>query len=359
MSKKYIEPVCHCVLFFSLCWMACNANAQTAGPQRKNIQTDLAQIQQLQREQFGNDNQTTTVDVPNNQDLDQSWGNNLGNQSNDADLLNQRAKSNQQYVAKQSESLSKTAFDSMVNELLPLTPNQIRRLKNMFAASQEASASPPGMPPRPVATSQFVNLAPGSTPPVVRLAQGFVSSVMFIDSTGAPWPIAAFDIGDPNSFNIQWNKKDNMLMIQAKRQYVYGNLAVRLEGLATPVMITLVPGQKAVDYRVDMRVEGIGPDATYVPNGQGIPHVQNDQLLRVLDGVTPDGATILDVSGGTAKAWSIGDKMFLRTKYTLLSPSWLSTLSSADGTNAYELYRSPLILASAHGKVIKLKIKGY
>ena len=43
---------------------------------------------------------------------------------------------------------------------------------------------------------------PGATPPAIRLAQGYVSSLVFVDSTGAPWPIASFDIGDPKG--CQW-----------------------------------------------------------------------------------------------------------------------------------------------------------
>ncbi len=157
--------------------------------------------------------------------------------------------------------ISQSAFNSMVNTALPMTPDQIHRLKQLFTATQYAQAAPPGIPPRPVATSQIVNLAPGATPPVIRLAQGFVTSLVFIDSTGAPWPIDSYSIGDPQRFNIQWNKTDNTLMIQALSLYNYGNLAVRLKGLVTPVMLTLIPGQKDIDYRVDLRIQGLGPNA--------------------------------------------------------------------------------------------------
>ena len=57
-------------------------------------------------------------------------------------------------------------------------------------------------------------------------------------------------------------------------------------------------------------------------------------------------------------AWQMADVMYIRTRYTLLSPSWISTLSSADGTHVYKMPVTPLILVSAHGKVIKLKVKG-
>lgn len=331
------------------------SNAYNSNIIAQATQQQLQQIRALQQQTLGQQNP--------NANPNQNIGQNKVNAADpyihvkDSQLLNEHPQ--QQKMVAAHSNLSESAFRDMANELLPLTPGQIHRLKQMFSASKAAASAPAGVPPRPVATSQFVNLSPGSTPPVVRLAQGFVTSLMFLDSTGAPWPIAAYDIGDPESFNIQWNKKDNMLMIQSKRQYLFGNMAVRLRGLNTPVMLTLIPGQKAVDYRVDMRVEGIGPKARYLPSGAGLPAHGSNELLRVLDGAAPTGGSLLHIFGGNAKAWAVGDRLYVRTRYTVLSPSWLSTLSSADGMNAYVMYKTPLILASAHGKVIKLKVKGY
>jgi len=250
------------------------------------------------------------------------------------------------------------AFNTMVQGQLPMTPEQIQRLRELFNQTQFAAASTPGTPPRPTATSQLVNLAPGSTPPVIRLAQGFVSSLVFIDSTGAPWPIANYDIGNPSAFNIQWNKSDNTLMIQATTLYTYGNLAVRLQGLNTPVMLTLVPGQRAVDYRVDLRIQGTGPNAIPVPV-TGLPSAANPELLGVLDGVPPTGSTEVRVScGGGVQAWLRGDQLFVRTRYTIISPGWIATMTSADGTKAYQMGKAPLLLAAENGKIVQVKIEG-
>lgn len=252
---------------------------------------------------------------------------------------------------------SQGAFNSMVNTALPMTPDQIHRLKQLFTATQYAQAAPAGTPPRPVATSQMVNLAPGATPPVIRLAQGFVTSLVFIDSTGAPWPIEAYSIGDPSRFNIQWNKTDNTLMIQAMSLYNYGNLAVRLKGLVTPVMLTLIPGQKDVDYRVDLRVQGLGPNAQPLI-GEVLPNSTNPILLGVLDGIPPPGSKELSVCGTDIQAWLLGNKLYLRSHFTILSPAWLATLSSADGTKAYEMQKTPMLLISLHGKAVPVKIEG-
>lgn len=257
-----------------------------------------------------------------------------------------------------SDIVDALAFEGVAKDMFPLNPEQIIKLKQLYHTNEYAQQSPAGTPPKPTATSQFVNLSPGSTPPVIRLSQGFVSSLVFLDSTGAPWPIRAYDLGDPAAFNIQWDKTGNTLMIQATKLYTYGNLAVRLRGLNTPVMLTLIPGQKAVDYRVDLRIQGLGPHATSMPTEEGIPPAANDVLLHVLDGVPPAGSSRLTVSGGEARAWLLNDKMYIRTNLTILSPGWLGSMTSADGTHAYEMQKSPVLLVSWHGKVMQLKVEG-
>jgi len=271
---------------------------------------------------------------------------------------NSGSANNQVISQNDTEVIDNKSFKDMARSLYPLTPEQIVKLKQIYHTSEYAQASTAGTPPKPTATSQFVNLSPGSTPPVIRLSQGFVSSLVFLDSTGAPWPISAYDLGDPSAFNIQWDKTSNTLMIQALKLYNYGNLAVRLRGLNTPVMLTLIPGQKAVDYRVDLRVQGYGPNAKSMPMEEGIPPSASDLLLHVLDGVPPPGSQRLVVSGGDARAWLSNEKMYVRTNLTVLSPGWIGSMTSADGMHAYEMQKSPVLLVSWHGKVMQLKVEG-
>jgi intracellular multiplication protein IcmK len=251
------------------------------------------------------------------------------------------------------------AFEGAVQGMLPMTPEQIHRLRQIYDAQQFAAAAAAGTPPRPTATSVYVNMSPGATPPVIRLADGFVTSMVFLDATGAPWPIEALDIGNPQVFNIQWDKKSNILMIQANTLYTYGNLAIRLRGLNTPVMLTLIPGQEIVDYRVDITVPGYGPEAKPLPIDTGLPPTETPLLLQVLDGIPPQGSKALTVMDELGQAWVLGEKMYLRTPYTLLSPGWLATMSSADGTNAYELQKAPMVLMAKNGKMMHVKIEGF
>lgn len=251
------------------------------------------------------------------------------------------------------------AFSGVVNQMLPMTPEQITRLRGLFNETQRAAVATPGVPAKPVTNSVLVNLSPQAAPPIVRLGAGFISSVVFIDSTGQPWPIEAYSIGDPIAFNIQWDKKSNDLLIQSLSFYKRSNLAVILKGLNTPVMLTLISGQEAIDYRVDLRIPGMGPNAFFLQSG--LPDVANPILLDVLNGIPPKGSKTLTVSGGDCQAWLLKDKLYLRTRLDVISPAWKAIMSSVDGTHAYELQPSPVVLTLQHGKdkTLTLTLEGF
>jgi intracellular multiplication protein IcmK len=255
-------------------------------------------------------------------------------------------------------TLNKHAFGSMTQTMLPMTPEQIKRLKQLFDRTQAAAATTPGIPPRPTISSQYVKLEPGATPCVIRLAQGYVTTLAFLDATGQPWPVDNYDIGNPQSFNIQWDKKSNLLMVQATSLYNVGNLAVQLRGLATPVMVTLISGQKAVDYRIDLRIPENGPNAKTLL-GRNLPASADPTLLNILEGIAPQKSTSLKISGGPAQAWYGNGHLYLRTRLTLISPAWIASMSSPDGMKAYEMPKTPLILGFADGEAIQLKVEGF
>jgi intracellular multiplication protein IcmK len=259
----------------------------------------------------------------------------------------------------QPVSDNEAAFNMMMQQNMPLTPQQVIRLRQLIDSSQRAAAIPPTVPPKPVSSTLIINLAPGATPPAIRLAQSYVSSVVFVDSTGAPWPIAAYDIGDPKATNIQWDGKSNILLIQAVTPYSAGNLVIRLQGLQTPITLELISGQRVVDYRTDIHVPGIGPNSSDLPTGTGLPESANQLLLSVLDGVAPPGSKVLNVRGGDCQAWLLGDKMYLRTRFTVLSPGWVGKMSSPDGMYAYEIQRTSSVLISQYGNPVELKIEGF
>ncbi len=254
---------------------------------------------------------------------------------------------------------STAAFNTMIQQNIPLAPQQVVQLRQQIDQSQRAAAITPNIPPKPVSTTLMINLAPGTTPPAVRLAQGYVSSLVFIDSTGTPWPIASFDIGNPKAVNIQWDGKSNILLLQAVSPYSDGDIVIRLVGLATPITLELVAGQRVVDYRVDLHISGIGPNTKELPVGTALPNSASQLLLGVLDGIAPAGSKLLTVRGADAQAWLLGERMYLRTRLTVLSPGWMGKMTSPDGMQSYELPKTSSVLVSKYGEPAELKVEGF
>ncbi len=256
------------------------------------------------------------------------------------------------------KALKESAFVDMSSTLLPLSTDQINRLHALFNETQRASAQSPGVPPLPTSSSLLIDLAPGTVPPIIRLGTGYVSSVVFLDASGAPWPIQAYDIGNPTAYNVQWDKKSNILMIQSENLFKRANMIVLLKGLNTPISLTLVSGQKAIDYRVDLRVPGLGPNAkvTYA----SMPTSASSSLIKILDGIPPAGSRTLKVEGGEASAWLVGDYVLLRTRMTVLSPAWIATMAGPDSSvHAYQLPKAAIVLATMNGRMVQLRIKGF
>lgn len=305
--------------------------------------------------------------------------------SNVDNLISQMAKQRASTAAskgvRQEDGLAlrDQAFWTMKQDLFPLDPHQIHDLRDEFNEQQRAKTSYQGrIPPKPTSSSIVVDLSPGATSPVIRLAAGFVTSLVFVDSTGAPWPIRAYDIGDPKAFNIQWeteasdkSKKgldpaatmSNVMLIQAMSMYKEGNMAVMLLGMNTPIMLTLIPGQREVDYRVDLRLPRHGPLAQPTLNENesiaGVTQQYEGDLLKVLNRIAPADSKTLPIDGGPAEAWLKDDLLYIRTSMTVISPSWLSKMSSSDGmTHVYVMPATSVLLALDHGKTFHLSVKG-
>ena len=83
-------------------------------------------------------------------------------------------------------------------------------------------------------------------------------------------------------------------------------------------------------------------------------------LPGMLQGVPPADATPLDVEGVSPdgiRAWRLGRNVYLRTRYTLLSPEW--TASEAEGgTTVYAVPSTPVVLLSVNGRTVSALLSG-
>ena len=251
-------------------------------------------------------------------------------------------------------------FNEVLESALVLNPGQIREVRKQANTRMRAAQELPQTPPKQVTSLITASPSPGSTSPVLRLYPGYASSVMVTDSTGAPWPIENYTIGHKDNFEVKRldGVNGSILSVVPLQYYANSNLVLVLKGLASPITISFIAGQKEVDLRADVRVQAKGPNAQLSVGG--LPQSTNTQLLSVLEGVPPAEAKQLKVSVPEAQAWmGKNGRLYLRTSLPVISPSWLGSVRSSDGASAYEMMPSTSLLVMKDGQIKQVGVEGW
>lgn len=255
------------------------------------------------------------------------------------------------------------AYDRVKDSMAPLTPAQIREFGRVIDDTERAASTPARFVPKEVSSSVVVSLQPGTTPPVVRLFANHVTTVVFLDQVGNPLSIRAVDLGAPGSFMLTWQPRDdgttNFFSLSPKSLYARGNVAVTLENVPAPVTLTLVTGQREVDFRVDVRVRGVA--IAGVSKSNGLPPDIDPVNLSMLSGQAPEGSTPLSTDHPSVRAWSLGSRFFVRTPpaTTLLSPAYTSVAKGPDGTAVYTIPPTPVVVVLSGQEQLFVKLSGY
>jgi len=263
-------------------------------------------------------------------------------------------------LKRQKQMMSETAFNNALDSAMPLSPDQIRQLIARMSEVQRAASPPVSDSNRPVAKlkAETVSLTPGAEPPTIKVASGYVTSIMILDATGAPWPVA--DLAFAGKFDVKVvDKNTHVIRILPMMRFQEGNISLQLSNLAAPVILKLVADTDEVYYRYDLRVPAIGPRATPANIGGSTRLVAGDAaLMSVLDGYPPEGAKRMKVTGidDRSAAWDYNGQIYLRTPHSLLSPAWSASVSSGDGTNVYAIPDTPVLLLSDQGVMVRARV---
>lgn len=253
------------------------------------------------------------------------------------------------------------AFKAASGTLMPMRPDEIRRIKEMADQNKLAIETPILPSPKPETTFTPISLDPGQAPVELKTAMGHVTTLSILDATGQPWPIQ--DISWAGNFEVQQPEQgSNMLRITPMSEFAFGNISMRIVGLTPPVIFTLKTDRRAVQVRADIQIPQNGPNATPAPieSKPTITTAAGDiGMTNILEGVPPAQAKKLAVSGidGRTSAYDIGGVTYIRTPYTLLSPAWNASVRSADGMTVYAMKYAPVLLLSDKGQLRKARIQ--
>ena len=254
---------------------------------------------------------------------------------------------------------------------MPFTQEQIEALGRLLRQTQRAAAR--AGEPAPAPRLRRLSVSPSdSVVHTVRLARGYVTTIAFLDATGAPWPIRAVRTeasflppadargGDGSGADDGSGAGDSgrhLLYLTPERPWQDGNAAVELDGLATPLPLALAAAPGAADFRLEIRLDRPGPNADRAalaaPPGF---HAGDPALLALLAGTPPAAARALRVAGAgpDARAWRLGPHLLVSARAELLSPGPLAAERTPGGRWAYRLPATPHALVAIAGRVARM-----
>ena len=178
----------------------------------------------------------------------------------------------------------------------------------------------------PRISSVSVDLSPGASMPVLRVVPGELSNLIVLDSTGAPWPLAATPrVSNPDLYSAEWLQGTHTVVVSTPSPYETGSLALYLEGATTPVIVKIVSGEpdgkkdraRVYDARLDLRVPGRGPLAKAAVMGPGKIALYDDLLQAFLDGIPPKDAKQVKAQGAVpshTQIWQYDGNLYVRTR---------------------------------------------
>ncbi len=240
-------------------------------------------------------------------------------------------------------------YSQALKDLFPMSPAEIQSFRATVDATRHAIH--PGPAPVMQTRTLLLDLQPGAPVPVIRVAPGYVSSIVFLDSTGAPWPITSVTVGDAKWFSVQAPKVDpqNLLTVSALGSHLASNIAVTLTHHTTPIVIALETSASDAAVLTALRANEQGPNAKTPTLEPEIPVGADGALLAFLDEVPPAGAIVLKSTNRDVEAWQYQQGIYVRTHFAVISPAFISVVRGEAGVRVYHVPLTPSVIFSHRG----------
>jgi intracellular multiplication protein IcmK len=269
------------------------------------------------------------------------------------------------------EHSAQREYEQAKKNLLPLGPAEIRDFRNSRDAAQAAGFG--GAPPQLKNREVSIGMAPGEQAPTVRLAPPFIAGVIFVDTSGAPWPITSVEgaAASEGMFSVGWDAEGkvpphNLLTVRPLTNHVSANAVVTLQGCELPVGIVfdadsrnehgLAPTE--IDGLLTVKLWRLGPAAQRPAVGPLPEPALNPRLRQFLYDTPPEGARDMPLDPPVGKAWALDGHLYLRTDRALRWPAWTAQAKAPGGVAIYELPSVPSLLVSIDGQTVSILVGG-
>lgn len=259
---------------------------------------------------------------------------------------------------KASEVYRSDSAKAEIERATPMTPEEIRVLRERLYNTEAASNAPLMSPSLKIRTA-VVNIEENA-PVDVNVVDSYTSSVVFFDQTGAPWPIEGKVLGNDQAFDSTvTGEGKNVVVFSIKKPFAESNALVFLKGVHMPVVLRLKGGASVVDSRFSVMVPKSGPEAKAQPFVGKKMQETSAELLAFLNGDRVEGAVKYQLQGVTGEVFEYGGALYVKSRASLMSPAWLDSLSSPAGFNVYKLQPVTTLRFSVDGKMVPAKVERY
>ncbi|KZX57852.1 hypothetical protein A3709_19705 [Halioglobus sp. HI00S01] len=201
-----------------------------------------------------------------------------------------------------------------------------------------------------------VSTRPGAQPEVIYVTPGRISAMSVIDSTGEPWPIAYAQPGNTANYEVaqvEQHAFKNLLTLQTLYRAGETNLTLMLHELPAVVPLRIRSDGGKYHPSPVIQIDREGPNAKVVST-VGEDQLEDDEIMKeIVVGIPPDGAQKLTSSDRNVEAWTLGDHLYIRTKYTPVAPIGRAYHFGAAGWRAVRMSQTPVLTMSDASGAIK------
>ena len=261
-------------------------------------------------------------------------------------------------------SMINDGFKEQQDMVLPLVPRQVKAYKDHVDSTKRAIVEDK---PQTSTGSRNLKLEASAEIQEVLLTPGYITSLVFYDSTGEPWPITSCSVGNKNAFAVivpDGLEPGNMINVQGIQKFANSNIVLTLKDFSLPVVVNLqttgMKGPGAItNSMISFRANRMGPNAKQPIIGKPIQTSISKTMMTFLNGVPPkEAVSISSVSEREdMDMWRYQGSLYLRTYSPVVWPAWDLLVNGSEGLALYKLPDVPNVLVSVDGKKISLDIE--
>ncbi len=261
-----------------------------------------------------------------------------------------------------------TPSHQVVDRVIPISPNQVRALKEKVTAINQAKQSQPITNRQIRASVRTINLMDDAPPPLLHVVSGYTTTVSFMGVNGRPWAILS-GISGGAAIQIKQPSKENPYSVSliVNIPWVSTSVSFYLKGRVRPVTLYLYTAddtRAGLDGNVTVKIEGLPPGTS--PNPIKNVAAVSDALLNALShapGSEWERVALTDHNIPVSIHYWISPnhkRAIIRLSGgQLLMPEWGSQATSPDNTTtAYAFNYVPLMLwvNSDDGQSFQLRV---